>query len=123
MTYLPQRFKLNPLKAFIPRVPVRFSKLPPHPLSLHLVICLGNKNLVEGYPMLSYPILPYLTIVSLSIMKFGESSLTVVTNAFYKHGYSISCTVKEIRGKFGIQLLSYPILQYSSLLEFYDNWI
>ena len=42
MTHLPQRFKLNPLKAFIPRVPVRFSKLPPHPLfSLHLVICLG----------------------------------------------------------------------------------
>ena len=48
---------------------------------------------------------------------------TVVTKAFYKHGYSISCTVKEIRGKFGIQLLSYQILQYSSFLEFYDNWI
>ena len=62
----------------------------------HLYI---NKNLVEGYPMLSYPISPYLTIVSLSIMKFGESSLTVVTNAFYKHGFTISYTFKAIRGK------------------------
>ena len=41
MTYLPQRFKLNSLKFFIPGVPVCFSKLPPHPLSLHLLICLG----------------------------------------------------------------------------------
>ena len=41
MTHLPQRFKLNTLKAFIPGVPVRFSKLPSHPLSMQLLICLG----------------------------------------------------------------------------------
>ena len=76
----------------------------------HLYI---NKNLVEGYPMLSYPISPYLIISKLnswlsklcldmnklSIMKLGESSLTVVTNAFYKHGFTISYTFKAIRGK------------------------